>query len=40
MIVNELKSELLITPRVDLVEPESLPQTEGKAKRVIDNRED
>jgi phenylacetate-CoA ligase len=39
-IVNELKSELLITPRVDLVEPDSLPQTEGKAKRVIDSRED
>ncbi|MBN1548124.1 MAG: phenylacetate--CoA ligase [Syntrophaceae bacterium] len=39
-IVNELKSDILITPRVDLVEPDSLPQTEGKAKRVIDNRED
>ncbi|HOO41783.1 MAG TPA: phenylacetate--CoA ligase [Syntrophales bacterium] len=39
-IVNELKSDILITPRVDLVEPDSLPKTEGKAKRVIDNRED
>jgi phenylacetate-CoA ligase len=39
-IVNELKSDILITPRVDLVEPDSLPQTEGKAKRVIDKRED
>ncbi|MDR2861227.1 MAG: phenylacetate--CoA ligase [Syntrophobacterales bacterium] len=39
-IVNELKSDILITPRVDLVEPNSLPTTEGKAKRVIDNRKD
>ncbi|MDX9745228.1 MAG: phenylacetate--CoA ligase [Syntrophales bacterium] len=39
-IVNELKSDILITPRVELVEPESLPRTEGKAKRVLDNRED
>jgi len=39
-IVNELKSDILITPRVELVEPDSLPKTEGKAKRVIDNRED
>jgi phenylacetate-CoA ligase len=39
-IVEELKSDILITPRVDLVEPDSLPQSEGKAKRVIDNRKD
>lgn len=39
-IVDELKSEILITPKVDLVEPNTLPQTEGKAKRVIDNRKD
>lgn len=39
-IVEELKSEILITPRVELVEPGSLPKTEGKAIRVIDNRED
>ncbi|MDO9527996.1 MAG: phenylacetate--CoA ligase [Syntrophales bacterium] len=38
-IVEELKSEILITPRVELVEPGSLPKTEGKAIRVIDNRE-
>ncbi len=37
-IVEELKSDILITPRVDLVEPDSLPKSEGKAKRVIDNR--
>jgi phenylacetate-CoA ligase len=39
-IVEELKSDLLITPKVDLVEPGSLPQSEGKAKRVQDNRKD
>ncbi len=39
-IAEELKSDILITPRVDLVEPDSLPQSEGKAKRVIDNRKD
>ncbi|MBU4120670.1 MAG: phenylacetate--CoA ligase [Pseudomonadota bacterium] len=39
-IVEELKSDILITPRVDLVEPDSLSQGEGKAVRVIDNRKD
>jgi len=39
-IVEELRSDILITPRVDLVEPDSLPKSEGKAKRVIDNRKD
>lgn len=39
-IVEDLKSDILITPRVDLVEPDSLPKSEGKAKRVIDNRKD
>ena len=38
-IVEELKSDILITPKVDLVEPDSLPKSEGKAVRVIDNRE-
>jgi phenylacetate-CoA ligase len=38
-IVEELKSDILITPKVDLVEPDSLPKREGKAVRVIDNRE-
>ena len=37
-IVEELKSDILITPRVELVEPGSLPKSEGKAERVIDNR--
>ena len=39
-ITEELKSDILISPRVDLVEPDSLPKSEGKAKRVIDNRKE
>jgi len=39
-IVEELKSEILITPQIDLVEPDSIPKGEGKAVRVIDNRKD
>lgn len=39
-ITEELKSDILITPRVELVEPDALPKSEGKAVRVIDNRED
>jgi phenylacetate-CoA ligase len=39
-IVEELKSEILITPKVDLVEPDSIPKGEGKAVRVIDNRKE
>jgi phenylacetate-CoA ligase len=39
-VVEELKSDILITPKVDLVEPDSLPKSEGKAVRVIDNRKD
>ena len=39
-ITEELKGELLITPKVDLVEPDSIPKGEGKAIRVIDNRKD
>ena len=39
-IVEELKGEILITPKIDLVEPDSIPKGEGKAVRVIDNRKD
>jgi phenylacetate-CoA ligase len=39
-ITEELKSDILITPRVELVEPNALPKSEGKAVRVIDKRED
>lgn len=37
-IAEELKSDILITPRVELVGPNGLPKTEGKAVRVKDNR--
>ncbi|SMC26538.1 phenylacetate-CoA ligase [Desulfacinum hydrothermale DSM 13146] len=37
-ITKELKSELLVTPGVTLVEPHSLPKNEGKAVRLIDRR--
>jgi phenylacetate-CoA ligase len=39
-IVKELKREILITPKIDLVEPESIHRGEGKAVRVIDNRQE
>jgi phenylacetate-CoA ligase len=38
-ITEALKSELLVTPRVELVEPNTLPRTEGKAQRVVDKRQ-
>jgi len=37
-IIEALKSELLVTPRVELVEPNTLPRSEGKAQRVLDKR--
>ncbi|HUH65195.1 MAG TPA: phenylacetate--CoA ligase [Syntrophales bacterium] len=37
-VIDELKADILITPRVKLVEPGNIPATEGKAIRVIDNR--
>ena len=37
-LTEALKSELLITPKVELVEHNSLPRGEGKAVRVIDHR--
>ena len=37
-IARALHDEFLITPKVELVQNNSLPQTEGKAKRVIDLR--
>lgn len=37
-IARALRDEILITPKVELVEPGSLPSTEGKAVRVIDHR--
>ena len=37
-ITAALKSEILFTPKVMLVEPDSLPEAQGKAVRVIDRR--
>jgi phenylacetate-CoA ligase len=37
-IENELKSALLVTARVKLVEPGALPPSQGKAVRVVDER--
>lgn len=37
-IAHELRGELLVTPIVELVEPNSLPKSEGKAIRLIDER--
>lgn len=37
-IAKRLKNEILVTPRVELVQHGSLPQSEGKAQRVQDRR--
>jgi phenylacetate-CoA ligase len=37
-IVEKLRALIIINPRVEFMEPGSLPPSEGKAKRVIDNR--
>ena len=38
-ITSALRGELLFTPKVSLVEPDSIPKAPGKAIRVIDHRE-
>ena len=38
-IAQELHSALLINAAVKLVEPRSIPRSEGKAKRIIDKRQ-
>ena len=37
-VTEELRSALLVRPKVKLVEPGTLERSEGKARRVIDNR--
>jgi phenylacetate-CoA ligase len=37
-VTEELRSALLVRPKVKLVEPGSLERSEGKARRVIDHR--
>lgn len=39
-LAHALREEILVTPRIELVEPGSLPQREGKAVRVVDEREE
>jgi phenylacetate-CoA ligase len=36
-LVEKLRAEILVKPKVELVAPGTLPASEGKAKRVIDN---
>lgn len=38
-IVEALRDEILFTPKVNLVQPGTIPRSEGKAIRVIDKRE-
>ena len=38
-VIDALKTELGVNPRVELVAPNSLPADEGKARRVFDPRE-
>ncbi|MFQ3574728.1 MAG: phenylacetate--CoA ligase [Thermodesulfovibrionales bacterium] len=37
-ITEEIRKEILVKPKVELLEPGTLPVSEGKSKRVIDNR--
>jgi phenylacetate-CoA ligase len=37
-LAEALRNELLVTPKVELVEPYTLPRGEGKAVRVVDKR--
>ncbi len=37
-LTERLRAEILVKPRVDLVQPGALPVSEGKARRVIDKR--
>jgi len=37
-LIRNLREELMLTPKVELLQPSSLPDGEGKAVRVVDNR--
>jgi len=37
-IKNQIKSDVGISAKIKLVPPKSIPRSEGKAKRIIDNR--
>ena len=38
-IKSKIKTEILVTPEIELIEPGSLPRTSGKSRRVIDRRQ-
>jgi phenylacetate-CoA ligase len=38
LVTERLRTEILVKPKVELVPPGSLPVSEGKAKRVVDQR--
>lgn len=38
-IAHALREEILVTPKIELVEPGTIPRREGKAVRVVDERE-
>ncbi len=38
-VIQDLRAELLVTPKLQVLEPNALPIAEGKAQRVLDNRE-
>ena len=38
-VVEAIRHETMVTPRVELLQPNSLPASEGKAVRVVDERE-
>ncbi|MBA4358662.1 MAG: phenylacetate--CoA ligase, partial [Desulfovibrio sp.] len=38
-ITSRLRDEILVTPRVELVQHDSIPKGEGKAVRVVDLRD-
>ena len=37
-LARRMRDEILVTPKIELVEPNSLPRSEGKAQRVMDLR--
>ena len=37
-VTRDLRDELLVTPKVELVEPNTIPHSPGKAVRVVDRR--
>jgi phenylacetate-CoA ligase len=38
ILTDKIRAEIVVKPKVELLESGTLPVTEGKAKRVVDNR--